>query len=290
MAKSRAVKLGIVGVGKVANVCAKAIGSIDTIELRSACNHTRMRLQEFCQNFHLNGYLNLPEMIVNENLNAILICTPVPTHMYYAEIASNYDCHILCQAPISLSSPDIDYLLDYRRRTNKVVEELDCHYGGSYLRALSHKLKRLQEGRKDPGELKCTIAYNDLDSLYIMLLSLCYATGCPSLEVTGQEALLIHGRIRIRCSFNKDPHNFIELEKPFCREFFEDHLLGFDDLYNLTHVDPSYFDQKKLNQSILDYHNQIKLWSKKMKKGNQDEPYLGLASELTDLIGTFGEA
>ena len=285
-----ALRLGIIGAGRVANVCAKALGGIAALELRAACNHTRMRLQEFCQNFSLSGYLDCAEMIDNERLQAVLICTPVPTHMYYARIACSYGCHVLCQAPVSLSPADIAYLLDYREHSRRLVGELDCHFRGGTLGCLAARLQRLRRGRSAPHSLDCRVGFNDYDTLYIMLQSLCGLTGFPQLRLADGALQLHGGEVTLSCSFVRGRHNFVELKRPHCRENFEDHLLGFDDLYNLTHVDSGFFDQKKLHQSIADYHDELREWAQQAarpQRSRDREPRLEAAAQLTAMIAAL---
>ena len=284
------IRVGIVGAGRVANVCAKAMGGIAALELRAACNHTRMRLQEFCQNFSLSGYLDCAEMIDNERLQAVLICTPVPTHMYYARIACGYGCHVLCQAPVSLRSEDIAFLLDYRERSRRLVGEIDCHFRGSCLSCLATRLQRLRRSRSTPRSLDCRVGFNDYDTLYIMLQSLCGMAGFPQLRFADGALQLRGGDMALSCSFVRGRHNFVELKRPRCREDFEDHLLGFDDLYNLTHVDSGFFDQKKLHQSIADYHDELREWAARAARparAGRRERRLELAADLTAMIAAL---
>lgn len=114
------LKIGIIGCGKVAHFHAKAINNLDNCILVAACNHTEPKLKSFCDTYNIHGYLDPEEMIKEEHLAAVTICTPHPTHAEIAIKCANLRCHILVEKPLSSSIEEADAMIKAARE-NRVL-------------------------------------------------------------------------------------------------------------------------------------------------------------------------
>lgn len=97
----RKLKFGIIGSGKIARFHAAAISRLPGCTLVAACNHTRPKLDAFCAEYGIKGYLDAEEMILKEGLDAVTICTPHPAHCELAVKCAKLKCHILVEKPLA---------------------------------------------------------------------------------------------------------------------------------------------------------------------------------------------
>ena len=109
---TKEVRIGIIGCGKVAHFHAKAIANIPNAKLVAASNHTKKKLDNFCSLYKINGYLSIEEMIKNERLDAVTICTPHTTHKDIAVTCANLKCHLLIEKPLATTVDDCNCIID----------------------------------------------------------------------------------------------------------------------------------------------------------------------------------
>ncbi len=105
------IKIGIIGCGKIAHFHAKAINNLNNCVLVAACNHTEPKLKCFCEEYGIHGYLNCEEMIEKEQLDAVTICTPHPSHADLAIQCAKHHCHILVEKPLAVNLKEADAMI-----------------------------------------------------------------------------------------------------------------------------------------------------------------------------------
>lgn len=241
------INLAIVGVGKLANVCAQALTLQKEFKLVAACNHTRMRLQEFCQSYNLNGYLDIEEMVKNEQIQALLICSPVNTHYSYIKIGLNLNCNIICQAPFSLDYALLQDLHKLSRQTHTVITQIDYHYSEQYFNQLKKAI--IQDNAQ---KLKLELYAQDLECCYLMLTTILKLVACNTIHKE-QDAYYINVfNKKAEITLNKSTEgNYFKFKAE--NYYFNDVLETFADIHNPSQANLSIFNQKEFNIVINSY-------------------------------------
>ena len=175
-------KAGIIGCGNIAAYIdddtarreiwthAKAYGVHSKTDLVSACDTDIQKLERFCQANHhsISKYESYMEMVANENLDIVSVCTPTNTHeKIIKDLADSRVKAIFCEKPLSdsaSSSADIAKLckekgiviaVNFMRRWDPVfkkskqllkdgeigtLQTITAHTGTALLMSASHLL------------------------------------------------------------------------------------------------------------------------------------------------------
>lgn len=118
---SKEIKIGIIGCGKVADLHATAIKGIANAVLTAACDKDRVRVEGFASKYSVTPYTNVAEMVENEKLDMVSICTPHPVHREPAVEALNAGAHVLIEKPLASSLEDCDAMLEAAKANGKQI-------------------------------------------------------------------------------------------------------------------------------------------------------------------------
>ena len=97
------IKWGIVGLGNMANIFAKAINETDNSELVCIASKSRTKLELFAKNFDIkssNKFTNYSELIKSKKIDAIYISTLNNTHLELLLECAKNNKKILCEKPV----------------------------------------------------------------------------------------------------------------------------------------------------------------------------------------------
>ena len=98
----RKMRIAIVGCGRISK---NHFGSIeqhqDDIELVSICDIQQDVLSEHEAKYKVKGYLDLEQMLENEKLDLVAICTPSGIHADQTEICAKYRVNVMTEKPMA---------------------------------------------------------------------------------------------------------------------------------------------------------------------------------------------
>jgi predicted dehydrogenase len=120
-ATKKTYNVGIIGAGAIAQEChfpgykkdrrAKVVAFADP---------TRARHTEITDKFGaMTAYTNYQEMLQNEDLDIVSICTPNVFHAENAIDALKSGCHVLCEKPIATNLRDADRMIAAAKKARK---------------------------------------------------------------------------------------------------------------------------------------------------------------------------
>ncbi len=99
---ARKIKMAIVGCGRISK---NHFGSIekhqDNIELVSICDVQQAVLSEHEATYKVKGYLDLSDMLENEELDLVAICTPSGTHADQTELCAKHGVNVMTEKPMA---------------------------------------------------------------------------------------------------------------------------------------------------------------------------------------------
>ena len=100
--KNRKVRIAIVGCGRIAK---NHFGSIEKhsedFELVSVCDNNKQSLVVATEQYSVNGYLSLTEMLEKEQLDIVSLCTPSGVHPEQAKEVAEAGVHVISEKPMA---------------------------------------------------------------------------------------------------------------------------------------------------------------------------------------------
>ncbi len=121
------LKVGIIGLGQVAEVHLKAYQDVKQIEVVACAEPRAERLAHMASQWGITAYADYTDMLQREKLDIACVLTPAATHRSIVEEVAEYGVHVLCEKPMALSLADAKAMID------KCAQEgIKFYYGSSY--------------------------------------------------------------------------------------------------------------------------------------------------------------
>ena len=103
----RKIRIGVVGCGRISANHLRAISQFaEDFELVSACDIDEAALQQVKQDYGINGYADLHQMLESENLDAVVLCTPSGLHPRQAILAAQHGVNVISEKPMATRYED----------------------------------------------------------------------------------------------------------------------------------------------------------------------------------------
>jgi UDP-N-acetyl-2-amino-2-deoxyglucuronate dehydrogenase len=100
--ENRKIRLAIVGCGRISK---NHFGSIekhaDNIELAAVCDTNAQVLQQHAEQYQVPAYRSMEDMLKNEKIDLVALCTPSGIHASQAELAARYGVHVMTEKPMA---------------------------------------------------------------------------------------------------------------------------------------------------------------------------------------------
>jgi predicted dehydrogenase len=116
-------RLGIVGIGAVAEIHARAVREIDGVELVGACCRTEAKGRAFAARHGCRWYDSWEALYRRERLDVVTICTPSGAHLEPALDAFRHGLHVLCEKPLEVN-------LERARQMIRAARDAGVQLGG----------------------------------------------------------------------------------------------------------------------------------------------------------------
>jgi predicted dehydrogenase len=113
------LRSAIIGCGKMAQVHAQALKNIAETELVAVQSRSGEKVAATAARFGVKAYADIAEMIQQEQVQVVVICTPHPAHREAAIIAMQHGAHVLTEKPLAVSLEDCDAMLKAAATYNK---------------------------------------------------------------------------------------------------------------------------------------------------------------------------
>ena len=115
------VRLGIIGCGGIANgKHLPALRKIKEVELVAFCDIIVERAEKAAKEYGVEGakvYEDFNEMLKNEKLDVVHVCTPNNVHAPASIAAMEAGCHVMCEKPMAKNVEQAQAMLDAQKRT-----------------------------------------------------------------------------------------------------------------------------------------------------------------------------
>jgi UDP-N-acetyl-2-amino-2-deoxyglucuronate dehydrogenase len=144
------MNFAIVGCGFIANKHAKAIAETEDAKLVAVCDKVPATMEKYVEEYGANSYIELEDMLKQENIDVVCVCTPSGFHAGIAEQVANAKKHLVVEKPIAMTLEDTDKIIEACKNNNvklsvvhpnrfrPVVQELREIIDGNLLGEISH--------------------------------------------------------------------------------------------------------------------------------------------------------
>lgn len=114
------LKFAVAGVGGIGRSHISGIEKNEHAVLTAICDTDEIYAKECAENNKLSKYyLNFDEMLVNEDIDAVVVCVPDQVHMRYTVAALKAGKHVLCEKPMALLTDDCKKMIDAAKESGK---------------------------------------------------------------------------------------------------------------------------------------------------------------------------
>lgn len=115
------LRTAIIGCGKVGHFHAKAYELLENSSFCAVFDRDISRATDFAKLYGVKAYDNISEMIKNEKIDVVSICTPHPVHASVAVEALKAGCHILVEKPLASNLKDCDEIINTAEECRRKV-------------------------------------------------------------------------------------------------------------------------------------------------------------------------
>ncbi len=106
------IKVGVIGCGSIAkhrHIPEYAMN--ENVELVAFCDIVTERAQEFANEYNAKAYTNYKELLKQEEVDVVSVCTPNALHAPISIAALEAFKHVLCEKPMATSAEEADAMI-----------------------------------------------------------------------------------------------------------------------------------------------------------------------------------
>lgn len=119
---SMSISFGVVGLGNMGRIHAKNIYKNPEAELKEVADVEEEKAKELASEITCNINKDYKDMLAIEEIDAVVISTPVSTHKEIAVNALKAGKHVFCEKPLSLSTKEGIEILKATKKSNKIFQ------------------------------------------------------------------------------------------------------------------------------------------------------------------------
>ena len=101
----------IVGYGAVGETHAEVVSEMEQVNLYAACDVLKERLDQCKEKYNTLSYLDFDEMLKDENIDSVHICTPHYLHFEMIKKALRAGKQVVCEKPVTRTRAEYEELL-----------------------------------------------------------------------------------------------------------------------------------------------------------------------------------
>lgn len=132
-------KLGIIGAGRIGKLHAENLIYFPNVTVKSVSDIQMDGLTEWASSIGIEHVTaNYQDILNDEEIDAVLVCSPTSTHLQVIKDAANAGKHIFCEKPISFSPEESEEAL-------KVVEENGVKFQVGFNRRFDANFKKVHD-------------------------------------------------------------------------------------------------------------------------------------------------
>ncbi len=115
------INFGIVGCGAISSFHANALNNIENANLYAVYDEFKDNSERLAKKVNAKVFDGLQEMLSDDNINAICICTPSFLHYSIAMQCLKQKKHVLVEKPLALDEIECQNLIDCAKQNNVIL-------------------------------------------------------------------------------------------------------------------------------------------------------------------------
>lgn len=120
--RDRSVRVGVVGLGYWGPNIARNLAAIDGCELRWLCDGDRAARERLASSFPTARQTSeLEELLADDELDAVALATPVPTHAELAIAVARAGKHCFVEKPLATTAADAEAAVEAARDAGRIL-------------------------------------------------------------------------------------------------------------------------------------------------------------------------
>ena len=157
------IRIGLVGCGKVSQIHFAALRSLPEAELVAVCDALPDRANTVAAKHNIRPYTDVPTMLREARLDAIIIGTPHPRHAEPAIQAAEAGVHVLVEKPLAANLADCDAMLAAARKSGVTLGVISQR---RFCGAVRRMKAAIDGGKIGAPALAVFLGYNWRDAAY----------------------------------------------------------------------------------------------------------------------------
>ena len=113
------VRFALLTYGKVARLHAKAFASLEGAELVAVWGRDAAKREAFAADFGLKAYADIPTMIRESSVDAVIVASPHPQHREQTVAALEAGAHALVEKPMAITVQDCDAMISAAKKAGR---------------------------------------------------------------------------------------------------------------------------------------------------------------------------
>ena len=113
--------MGVIGVGGVSRFYLEAIRASPSLSLAAVCDIDERRVAPFARSGEARAYGDAAQLVADEVVDAVVLDTPVASHVPLARAALGAGKHVCCEKPLALTRSDAQDLLDAAEEAGRTL-------------------------------------------------------------------------------------------------------------------------------------------------------------------------
>lgn len=114
-------KCGIIGTGAIARWHIEAIRKTNKGKVIGAASRNKAKLDTFCKEYHIHQYISYEEMLSDETIDVICICTPSGLHSDMIIKAAEAKKNIVVEKPMAITKKQCDDVIKSIKEHNVLL-------------------------------------------------------------------------------------------------------------------------------------------------------------------------
>lgn len=113
------LNFALIGCGRISQTHLQAIAAIPVCHLKGVVDTREQAAQSVANQYGCNAYTDYRQVIEDNHIDAVIICTPPNTHAEIATFFLENGIHVICEKPLAVNAHDAELMV-------KKAEDNDC--------------------------------------------------------------------------------------------------------------------------------------------------------------------
>lgn len=121
------VRVGMIGCGAISHAHLRSYAKSGRAQIVAVADPIRAVAEARAQEYDAKAYTDFADLLRAEDLQAVSICTPPPSHREITEKAASRGLHVLCEKPLAMSVAEGQAMVAAAKRANVLLLTAFCN-------------------------------------------------------------------------------------------------------------------------------------------------------------------